>query len=138
MDKYNLRRCACNESNKLSMCNCDNLLNTNSKFFDICNFPPLMSDGRIFTNYISHSINEDINKVILSNDSDSNKYRLDLQNNAETIMSNELLFYDKFRCLKPDVEHKNNFYIDYSNLNKLSDKKNNINNVYDVYYNNLY
>lgn len=135
MDKYILKRCSCYGLNQTNMCSCDNIYNSNSKFSNICNFPALMSDGRLFTNYVSHSINEDINKSILSNNADSNQYRLDLQNNAETIINNELLYYDKFRCSKQNLEQKNNFYIDYSNFNKSSNKKSNIDNIYDVYYN---
>ena len=138
MDKYNLKRCSCYESKLTNTCNCDNIYNSNSKFSNICNLPALMSDGRLFTDYVSHSINEDINKSILSNNADSNQYRLDLQNNAETIMNNELLYYDKFRCSKQNsAEQKNNFYIDYSNFNKSLNKKSNINNIYDVYYNDI-
>ena len=54
-------------------------------------------------------------------------------------MNNELLYYDKFRCSKQNsAEQKNNFYIDYSNFNKSLNKKSNINNIYDVYYNIIY
>ena len=53
-------------------------------------------------------------------------------------MNNELLYYDKFRCSKQNsVEQKNNFYIDYSNFNKSSTNKSNIDNIYDVYYNDI-
>lgn len=90
----------------------ENLLNTNNKFKEICNLPALMSDGRLFTNYISNSFYEDIIKKILIDDIDSHKYRLTLQNNAENIINNTLSHYDKYRCFIKNEK----FYIDYSHL----------------------
>lgn len=92
----------------------ENLLKSNNKFRQLCNMPALMSDGRLFTNYNSNSFFEEGLKNILINDSDSYKYRIALQNNAENIINNTIFHYNKYRCYEDNKINTSKFYIDHS------------------------
>lgn len=73
-------------------------MNSDNRFGICCNCPARMSDGRIFTNWLS---DERLNYYIQSaNDIyDSTDYRLFLQQNAARIMAGERMFLDNSkRC----------------------------------------
>lgn len=58
-----------------------------NKFGQCCKCPAMMSDGRLFTNYLSHSyLNNDIQKI--NNIYNSNHYRVFLQKNSNQIRNN--------------------------------------------------
>ena len=85
-------------------------LSLNNKFGQCCGCPALMSDkGRLFTNYVSSRIYNDMNSKQLKT-SDAHSYRERLQNES-SIRSNEIAKYETVRC-KDDS--KNKFYIDGS------------------------
>jgi hypothetical protein len=60
-------------------------MNINNKFGTCCKCPPLMSDSRLFTTYVPHkNYNETMmSKLGITN---SNDYRMVLQNNAENMI----------------------------------------------------
>ena len=89
-----------------------NKLNLNNKYGECCNCPALMSDhGRMFTNYISSRLYNDIFSKSLKS-SDSHSYREKLQNNSQILSSNEIVKYEQVRCKSNNI---NKFYIDSSN-----------------------
>jgi hypothetical protein len=130
-NNLNLNKCCENFNN----CDCNNN-KYNNRYNNICNLPPLMSDGRLFTNYMSHSLYEynNKNKIVncLNNDNcsmiDSHTYRNILQKESIKIINNELSFYNKYKC------NNKNFNIDLSNFNK-NKKKYGKYYKYNVYYN---
>ena len=69
-------------------------MNGDNKFGECCTCPAKMSDGRLFTNYLSTSkIVSHIKKV--NNLNDEHEYRLFLQKNAESVLKNEKEFLRK-------------------------------------------
>lgn len=85
-------------------------LNLNNKFGQCCGCPALMSDkGRLFTNYMSSRLYNDINSKQLKVP-DSHSYREKLQNDS-SLRQNEILKFETVRCKS---DGKNKFYIDSS------------------------
>ena len=69
-------------------------MNSNNKFGKCCGCPALMSDGRLFTNYIDNKfLNEKAMKV--NNHTDHNQYRSSLQENGTKIMLQERVYNEK-------------------------------------------
>lgn len=85
-------------------------LSLNNKFGQCCGCPALMSDkGRLFTNYMSSRIFNDINSKQLKVP-DAHSYREKLQNDS-SIRQNEISKFESVRCKS---DSKNKFYIDSS------------------------
>jgi hypothetical protein len=83
----------------------------NNKFGQCCGCPALMSDkGRLFTNYVSSRIYNDVNSKKLKVP-DAHSYREKLQNDPK-IRINEINKYESVRCKS---DSKNKFYFDSSN-----------------------
>jgi hypothetical protein len=84
--------------------------NLNNKFGVCCGCPPLMSDRRLFTNYVSsRTFNDESRKAMKLGD--SHAYRGKLQSDASIIASNEIAKANKQICKS---DGKTNFYIDTS------------------------
>jgi archaellin len=85
-------------------------LNQNSKFGNCCGCPSLMSDGHLFTNWVSSRIyNDEYMKNQKINGSHS--YRNHLQRDANTLIDNEYKYFKKVTCTDTGT---NKFYIDSS------------------------
>jgi hypothetical protein len=69
-------------------------MNCNNKFGECCNCPALMSDGRLFTNYMLNSKLVSYIKEVnnLSNDTE---FRHFLQKKGHNILKNEKSFLEK-------------------------------------------
>ena len=72
--------------------------NSDNKFGKCCGCPALMSDGRIFTNYLLNSkLNSHIQNV--TETANHHELRLHLQQNAEKTMENERRYFNNnLRC----------------------------------------
>lgn len=82
------------------------MADSDNKFGKCCKCPARMSDGRLFTNYESHSMFNNfvqrVNKI-----TNSHHYRLFLQANADVIKNNDMNYNNSNkRCtfaFKPDA-----------------------------------
>ncbi len=84
--------------------------NLNNKFGNCCNCPELVNDDRMFNNYVSSRIRNDVDRKALGMP-DSHSYRLALQTGAKDIIDTEIRRLEKSKCKS---DGKNNFYIDSS------------------------
>jgi len=87
--------------------------NLNNKFGECCNCPGLVNGDRMFNNYVSSRIRNDIDRKNLGMP-DSHSYRNALQNGATFIINSEISRVDSLKCVSND---KNKFYIDSSKYN---------------------
>ena len=90
-----------------------NLNNINNKFGVCCGCPALVSDDRLFNNYVSSRIKNDNFKksLYLTN---THSHRLILQTNGQNLINDEIKRIEKSRCT---TNKKNKFYIDSSKYN---------------------
>lgn len=82
----------------------------NNKFGDCCNCPALINDDRLFNNYTSSRLYNDILRRSLKL-SDSHDYRDNLQKNGIDIMKTKVYNVEKIRCKN---DKNNDFYYDFS------------------------
>jgi len=69
-------------------------MNSNNKFGKCCGCPALMSDGRLFTNYLSNDfMNQKAMQV--NKHQDHNQYRNSLTDNGTQIMLQERMYNEK-------------------------------------------
>ena len=94
-----------------------NNLNLNNKFGECCGCPPLMSDRRMFTNYVSSRTFNDENRKAMKL-GDSHAYRSKLQSDGSIIAANEVAKVENQRCRS---DGKTKFYIDSSKYNFTTD-----------------